>query len=153
MIKWRRFDTDRKNDWAIFTRWISFTNPLCRGIISTSILESWTDQMSLFGIKAFDWGLSKTSKMFPSDWNNTDTCSLNEKQDQVGNFARTYLSHLKDWKVRCYIWHSCCVVEHTKGGLHRHKLNQICPVQQLSVVYPSVCLTDRLSNTLAFCIE
>ena len=28
MIKWNRFDTDCKNERAIFTRWISFTGPL-----------------------------------------------------------------------------------------------------------------------------
>ena len=27
MIKWYRFDTDSKNECAIFTRWISFTGP------------------------------------------------------------------------------------------------------------------------------
>ena len=25
MIKWNRFDTDCKNEWAIFNRWISFS--------------------------------------------------------------------------------------------------------------------------------
>ena len=28
MIKWNRFETDYKNEWVIFTHWISFTGPL-----------------------------------------------------------------------------------------------------------------------------
>ena len=28
MIKWNRFNTDCRNEWAIFTLWISFTGPL-----------------------------------------------------------------------------------------------------------------------------
>ena len=58
MITWNWFDTDCKNEWAIFTRLISLTGPLSLREVNNSNMKEYWEQNISFGVtKILEFGL------------------------------------------------------------------------------------------------